>query len=108
VPEILVQLRQMLYDCNGLQQEGIFRHSGTESELIPIRDRLNRGEIVTLTNPHNIATLLKVPRHSTERERARERERAHSRANQCKMLTQSLLGECSDSTKKCPSAYSTG
>jgi hypothetical protein len=60
VPEILIKLRQMLYDCNGLQQEGIFRKAGTESELLPIRERLNRHEEVVLTNPHNIATLLKV------------------------------------------------
>jgi len=53
-------LKDILLKTEGLEQEGIFRKAGVESEMIVLQDKIAAGECFHCSNPHNIGTLLKV------------------------------------------------
>ena len=61
VPEVLVNLRDMLYLLHPHKIVGIFREAGNENEMKQIIKNLNAGLSVRSENPHSIATLIKVP-----------------------------------------------
>ena len=60
VPEILLRVREGLYETDALHTEGIFRKAGKESDMGPLRQNLNSGLPISSFDPHSIATVLKV------------------------------------------------
>ena len=60
IPEILFVLYQLLEKCNGMRAEGIFRVTGTQSEMGRIMRDFDAGRPVYSDNVHSIATLIKV------------------------------------------------
>jgi Rho GTPase-activating protein 1 len=63
VPPIVTQIIAYL-DAKGLEAEGIFRLSGQASELVALREKIDRGEDVDFNvevqQPHVVAALLKL------------------------------------------------
>eukprot|EP01102_Stenamoeba_stenopodia_P017924 TRINITY_DN6501_c0_g1_i1.p1 TRINITY_DN6501_c0_g1~~TRINITY_DN6501_c0_g1_i1.p1 ORF type:complete len:1158 (+),score=269.87 TRINITY_DN6501_c0_g1_i1:285-3758(+) len=59
VPKILVTLKRLLLELDGLNAEGIFRLAGTEKRLEDLMFDINNGRPVDDDNVHNISTLLK-------------------------------------------------
>eukprot|EP00005_Dracoamoeba_jomungandri_P014169 CAMPEP_0174263928 /NCGR_PEP_ID=MMETSP0439-20130205/20635_1 /TAXON_ID=0 /ORGANISM="Stereomyxa ramosa, Strain Chinc5" /LENGTH=748 /DNA_ID=CAMNT_0015349561 /DNA_START=275 /DNA_END=2518 /DNA_ORIENTATION=- len=60
VPVFLQKLRQLLYQDNGITQEGVFRLAGQETELIELKENLSADvEACTTENQNNAATLIK-------------------------------------------------
>ena len=60
IPEILVDLRDMLLLLDPFDEEGIFRKAGNENEMKRMIHNFNKGRPVESTDIHSVATLLKV------------------------------------------------
>jgi len=60
VPEVLVRMKNYLYENGGLEQEGVFRLAGDESETILVKEKLNDGTFINTKDINCIANLIKV------------------------------------------------
>jgi hypothetical protein len=60
IPQVLIQMKNYLYDQGGLEVEGIFRIAADENEMPMVRAALNRGSFESCNNIHCISTLIKV------------------------------------------------
>ena len=60
VPEVLVDLRDMLMLLDPMEEEGIFRKAGNEVEMKRMIDQFNKGLPVQCVEVHSVATLIKV------------------------------------------------
>ena len=60
IPEILVVLKRLILQNNGLIQEGIFRKSGNEMEMQKIIKNYDSGLPIICSNSHSLASILKV------------------------------------------------
>ena len=59
IPEILLILKQLLLVNNGLAVEGLFRRSGSETEMKRLKSLLEDGGDVSTKDVHSVATLIK-------------------------------------------------
>eukprot|EP00011_Vannellida_sp_DIVA3-517-6-12_P011042 CAMPEP_0114610896 /NCGR_PEP_ID=MMETSP0168-20121206/3837_1 /TAXON_ID=95228 ORGANISM="Vannella sp., Strain DIVA3 517/6/12" /NCGR_SAMPLE_ID=MMETSP0168 /ASSEMBLY_ACC=CAM_ASM_000044 /LENGTH=674 /DNA_ID=CAMNT_0001821853 /DNA_START=122 /DNA_END=2144 /DNA_ORIENTATION=+ len=59
IPKILAGMYAHLLELNGLEEEGIFRVSGTESEMLQVYISASEGKTIADRNPHNVANLMK-------------------------------------------------
>ncbi|KAJ5066122.1 rho gtpase-activating protein gaca [Anaeramoeba ignava] len=60
VPEVLVNMKNFLYENDGLLLEGIFRVSGTENEVIKIKSQINNGTFKSTKDVHCISNIIKI------------------------------------------------
>jgi len=59
IPSVLVTMKNYLYENGGIQVEGIL-HAGSDSEMVLVKDQLNRGTFCGCKDIHAIANLIKV------------------------------------------------
>lgn len=60
VPAVLLQLKQSIMKYGGLQQEGIFRISGSENRMKDIKFELNTNTFIESNDVYSCAGLIKV------------------------------------------------
>jgi len=59
IPRVLLILKELLLVNNGLTVEGLFRRSGSETQMKIIRQQLEEGKEVSTKDVHTVATLIK-------------------------------------------------
>ncbi|KAK5583011.1 hypothetical protein RB653_004601 [Dictyostelium firmibasis] len=60
VPYILALMKRSLIDNGGLQQEGIFRLAGEQTEIKRLKEAMNRNDFTSSTDINTIASLIKI------------------------------------------------
>jgi len=60
VPQILVLMKKSLIEGGGLQQEGIFRLAGEQTEIKRLKESMNKNEFTSSTDINTIASLIKI------------------------------------------------
>ncbi|GAM29021.1 hypothetical protein SAMD00019534_121970 [Acytostelium subglobosum LB1] len=60
VPAILVQMKRSLIEFGGLEQEGIFRLAGEQTEIKRIKGSMNKNEFTSSNDINTVASLIKI------------------------------------------------
>ncbi|EGG22299.1 RhoGAP domain-containing protein [Cavenderia fasciculata] len=60
VPNILVLMKRSLIEHGGLQQEGIFRLAGEQTEIKRIKEFMNKNEFNSSNDINTVASLIKI------------------------------------------------
>eukprot|EP01133_Synstelium_polycarpum_P008008 gene8008-9407_t len=60
IPNILVLMKRSLIEYGGLQQEGIFRLAGEQTEIKRIKELMNRNEFTSSNDINTVASLIKI------------------------------------------------
>jgi hypothetical protein len=60
IPAVLLSMKKHLYERNALAKQGIFRTPGDESEIVQVKEELNRGTFTSCSDIHCVSTLIKV------------------------------------------------
>lgn len=53
-------MRESLFACNGLDEEGIFRVAGDELEVASTKNKINKNEFTSSKDAHTLAALIKI------------------------------------------------
>ncbi|EFA79783.1 RhoGAP domain-containing protein [Heterostelium album PN500] len=60
VPSILVAMKRSLIEYGGLEQEGIFRLAGEQTEIKRIKESMNKNEFNSSNDINTVASLIKI------------------------------------------------
>eukprot|EP01132_Coremiostelium_polycephalum_P001274 gene1274-1605_t len=60
IPQILVLMKSSLVENGGLQQEGIFRLAGEQTEIKRLKESMNKNEFKSSNDINTIASLIKI------------------------------------------------